>query len=281
MKNTVKKPFVFDLYISYTHIYMDISSHLHHTIEGGGSGDRFPQWSMQETKDLLVIRGELDSSFMETKRNKRLWEVISTKMKERGYNRSAEQCKNKWKNILTRYKGYETIEQESMRHEFPFYDELQVIFTNRMQRILGMEVESIPSGSNKRGMEFSSNEEDENEDRLVEKASYSSKKKQKPIDNRNNDLINNLKEVLDEYMKRQMDIETQSMKRYEAIEEERRMKEMEWRQKMEALRKERIMLDERWREREEKRRNQEEARIEKRDALITTLLEKLRSQGHH
>nr|GEY29475.1 hypothetical protein [Tanacetum cinerariifolium] len=71
---------------------------------GGGGGDRFPQWSVQETRDFLMIRAELDPTFMETKRNKVLWEVISTKMKERGYNRSGEQCKSKWKNLVTRYK---------------------------------------------------------------------------------------------------------------------------------------------------------------------------------
>ncbi|TKY65820.1 Trihelix transcription factor GT-3b [Spatholobus suberectus] len=32
--------------------------------------DRFPQWSIQETKEFLVIRAELDQTFMETKRNK-------------------------------------------------------------------------------------------------------------------------------------------------------------------------------------------------------------------
>lgn len=68
------------------------------------TSDRFPQWSVQETKEFLMIRAELDRTFMETKRNKLLWEVIATKMKEKGYNRSAEQCKCKWKNLFTRYK---------------------------------------------------------------------------------------------------------------------------------------------------------------------------------
>lgn len=51
-----------------------------------------------------MIRAELDPNFMETKRNKALWEVVATKMKDKGYNRSAEQCKCKWKNLVTRYK---------------------------------------------------------------------------------------------------------------------------------------------------------------------------------
>ena len=68
------------------------------------TSDRFPQWSIQETKEFLMIRAELDPTFMEKKRNKVLWEVISNNMREKGYNRSAEQCKCKWKNLVTRYK---------------------------------------------------------------------------------------------------------------------------------------------------------------------------------
>lgn len=68
------------------------------------SGDRFPQWSLNETKEFLAIRAELDRTFMETKRNKLLWDVISSKLKEKGFNRSADQCKCKWKNLVTRYK---------------------------------------------------------------------------------------------------------------------------------------------------------------------------------
>ena len=76
----------------------------HHISVNVDTSDRFPQWSVQETKEFLMIRAELDRTFMETKRNKLLWEVISTKMKEKGFNRSAEQCKCKWKNLVTRYK---------------------------------------------------------------------------------------------------------------------------------------------------------------------------------
>ncbi|KAI3677530.1 hypothetical protein L6452_36794 [Arctium lappa] len=271
-------------------------SHLHHMSvsvdSGGGSGgggvggsDRFPQWSVQETRDFLMIRAELDPTFMETKRNKLLWEVISTKMKERGYNRSAEQCKCKWKNLVTRYKGFETMEQEGMRQQFPFYNELQAIFTGRMQRMLWLEAEGVASGSSKKRMphNLSSDEEEGNDDSDVEKASVSKKKKK--IANNTAKGINpdstmdNLKEILEDLMKQQMQIEMQWMKMYEAKEEERRMREMEWRQTMEALENERIMFDRRWREREEERRIREENRSEKRDALITALLNKLRQEG--
>lgn len=81
----------------------------HHITVNVDTSDRFPQWSVQETKEFLMIRAELDRNFMETKRNKLLWEVVATKMKEKGFNRSADQCKCKWKNLVTRYKVLQLI----------------------------------------------------------------------------------------------------------------------------------------------------------------------------
>ncbi|XP_027337859.1 trihelix transcription factor GT-3b-like [Abrus precatorius] len=240
--------------------------------------DRFPQWSIQETKEFLAIRAELDQTFMETKRNRQLWEVISTRMKEKGYHRSAEQCKCKWKNLVTRYKGFETMEQESLRYQFPFYNEFQAIFASRMQRMLWAEAEG---GLKKnKGIQLSSEEED-NGNEESEAGSSRKKKKAKLVggggDN-GNSRLNNFKEILEEFMRQQMHIEAQWMEAFEARESERRLKEMEWRQTMEVLENERIMMEERWREREEERRIREEARAEKRDALIMALLNKLERQ---
>lgn len=80
---------------------------------GGGGGspparaakeERLPQWSQQETRDFIGIRGELERDFNVSKRNKTLWEVVAARMRERGYRRSPDQCKCKWKNIVNRYK---------------------------------------------------------------------------------------------------------------------------------------------------------------------------------
>ncbi|XP_058761942.1 trihelix transcription factor GT-3b-like [Vicia villosa] len=242
--------------------------------------DRFPQWSIQETKEFLMIRSELDQTFMETKRNKQLWEVISNNMKEKGYHRSAEQCKCKWKNLVTRYKGCETMEIEATKQQFPFYNELQAIFSARMQRMLWAEAEG---GSKKKGLMHASSEEEEElgneESEGDHKGANIGKKKKKKgkmvVGGGGNDGGNNLKEILEEFMRQQMQMEAQWMEAFEARENERRMKEMEWRQTMEALENERMMMEQRWREREEQRRVREEVRAEKRDALITALLDKL------
>ncbi|KAK9159088.1 hypothetical protein Scep_005662 [Stephania cephalantha] len=270
-------------------------------------GDRVPQWSVQETREFLAVRSEYDQAFMETKRNKVLWELISNKMKEKGFHRSADQCKCKWKNLVTRYKGSETMEVDAMRQQFPFYNELQSIFAARMQRMLWLETEG--SGMKKKlGVVVrslsSDDDEEENEDISVEEehnqqhqkgitSSSSVRNNKKMKKSHKSNTINNasasggvgssgtntiLQEILEEFTRQQMQMEVQWRESYEAREEERRVKEVEWKHRMEAIEKERLLLERCWREREEQRRMREEARAEKRDALITALLNKLRRE---
>ena len=140
-----------------------------------------------------------------------------------------------------------------MRQQFPYYNELQAIFTARMQRMLWMEAEGGgASGLKKKGVALSSDDEDYNEESDGEKGGSGTKKKRKVLKTASSGTINSLKEVLEEFMKQQMQMEMEWIKAYEAREEERRMKEMEWRQAMEALENERVMIDRRWREREAK-----------------------------
>ena len=61
---------------------------------------------------------------------------------------------------------------------------------------------------------------------------------------------------------------------------ERQLFEQEWRQSMEKLERERLMIEQAWREREEQRRMREESRAERRDALLTTLLNKLINESN-
>ena len=176
------------------------------------------------------------------------------------------------------------MEQEALRQQFPFYNDLQAIFTSRMQRMLWAEAEG---SSKKKAMQQLSSEDEEdvnNEESEDQKGSTRKKKKAKIVgggssgnngSGDNNSYLNNLKEILEEFMRQHLQLEAQWMEAFEARENERRLKEMEWRQTMEALENERIMMDQRWREREEQRRIREEARAEKRDVLITALLNKL------
>ncbi|PPE01869.1 hypothetical protein GOBAR_AA02106 [Gossypium barbadense] len=175
--------------------------------------------------------------------------------------------------------GCGTVDAEIVRQQFPFYDELQAIFTARMQSVLCSESEGGgATGSKKKAAQaqLSSDEEDDTEEN-----EYSFRKKKKGKTGGGSSSTSgsiNIKEMLANFMRQQLQMEMQWREALESRENERRMKEMEWRQTMEALENERIMMERRWREREEQRRIREEARAEKRDALITALLNKLRRE---
>lgn len=77
-------------------------------------------------------------------------------------------------------------------------------------------------------------------------------------------------------MKQQIQMEMQWKEAYEAREEQRMRMEMEWRQRMEALENERLAMERAWKERDDQRKMREEARAEKRDALITSLLNQIK-----
>ncbi|KAL0844500.1 hypothetical protein Bca101_017746 [Brassica carinata] len=257
------------------------------------AGDRFPQWSVEETKELIAIRGELDQTFMETKRNKLLWEVVSRKMRDKSFLRSPEQCKCKWKNLVTRFKGCETMDAESARQQLPFYDDMETIFTSRMQKMIWVESEGrgggVSGSTRKRSHseQFSSDEEEENVNEELVDISNDPK-----ISNSKNNIVkkqkgdisskaanNSVREVLDEFMRHQTRMENEWRERWEAREKARAEKEEDWRRKMEEIEKERVAMERMWRGREEQRRSREEMRAEKRDSLINALLAKLTRDG--
>nr|GMD08516.1 trihelix transcription factor GT-3B-like [Ipomoea batatas] len=256
--------------------------------------ERVPPWSNQETRDFIAIRAELERDFASAKRStsKALWEVVAAKMKELGYRRTAEQCKCKWKNLVNRYKGKETSDADSGR-QCPFFEELCAVFTareNNMQQ-LQLESEVGPQRVRKRvrsadqsSEEFSEEEDNdyESDDDRVTTGSVASKKKaqkeKRPRPTATDKSSKNpagIHELLCSFIQQQLKIEMQWRESMEKCSKERELFEQEWRQTMEKLEKDRIMLEQAWREREEQRRIREESRAEKRDALLTMLLNKL------
>lgn len=264
-----------------------------------------PQWSHQETRDFIAIRAELERDFTVAKRNKTLWEVVSSRMRESGYRRSADQCKCKWKNLVNRYKGKETADPDNGR-QCPFFEELHAVFTERekdMQRTL-LESESGASHAKKRvkriGGDPSSEElsdyeyEDEVEsgnprkkkgeiEKRLRTAGSDKASRQPNMGNTNNsgNNLSSIQEMLQEFLRQQQRIEMLWRESIERHNYERQMFEQEWRQSMEKLERERLMAEQAWREREEQRRIREESRAEKRDAVLTMLLNKLINENNH
>ncbi|KAI3728378.1 hypothetical protein L6452_17012 [Arctium lappa] len=65
---------------------------------------RAETWVKEETRTLIILRHEIDSLFNTSKSNKHLWDQISLKMREKGFDRSPTMCTDKWRNLLKEFK---------------------------------------------------------------------------------------------------------------------------------------------------------------------------------
>ncbi|XP_055819849.1 trihelix transcription factor GT-3b-like [Solanum dulcamara] len=275
--------------------------------------ERVPPWSNQETRDFIAIRGELEMEFSSAKRRnlKNLWEIVAARINERGYRRSAEQCKSKWKTLINRYKGKETSDLDN-GGQFPYFDELHALFSSNTKDVQRVQLESEAGSQQARkrprrtsrdrsSEEISEDEEGyayESDEVKLARSDVAPKKKiekeKRPRtsnaekssrqaslgSNSTGRAVDNIQEMLKEFFQQQLRIEMQWRETTEKRAREREVFEQEWRLSMEKLERDRMMIEQSWREREEQRRTREESRAEKRDALLTTLLNKLIGENH-
>ncbi|KAI0519876.1 hypothetical protein KFK09_007337 [Dendrobium nobile] len=254
--------------------------HLHHqeqdlagvdvAASSGGGGERLPQWSPAETREFLSVRAELDQCFAETKRNKRLWEEISSRMLSKGFYRTPEQCKSKWKNLLTRFKGSEAMDDERSRQTFPYYEEMKNIFSRRVQRLHSLEKEKGVLDPEE--VEEKQEEEDDDDGRMKRKRKRKSGRNEGAERGR---ILEEVSWALKEFWRRQKEREERWLQAAERRDAERREAEFEMRRVMEGIHEERAAMEKRWREREEERWARQEVRAERRDRIIATIFARL------
>ncbi|KAM7269690.1 hypothetical protein ACFE04_025187 [Oxalis oulophora] len=65
---------------------------------------RAETWVHEETRTLIGFRKEMDKLFNTSKSNKHLWEQISLKMRDKGFDRAPSMCTEKWRNLLKDFK---------------------------------------------------------------------------------------------------------------------------------------------------------------------------------
>ncbi|XP_065881080.1 trihelix transcription factor DF1-like [Euphorbia lathyris] len=98
---------------------------------GGGAdeGDRSfggNRWPREETLALLRIRSDMDVAFRDASVKGPLWDEVSRKLAELGYNRSSKKCKEKFENVYKYHKR--TKEGRSGKQEgkaYRFFDQLE------------------------------------------------------------------------------------------------------------------------------------------------------------
>ncbi|XP_076889673.1 trihelix transcription factor DF1-like [Bidens hawaiensis] len=85
------------------------------------------RWPKQETSALIRIRSEMDAAFRDSNLKGPLWDEVSRKMLELGFNRSAKKCREKFENVYKyhrRTKDGRTLKSDKT---YRFSDQLQAL----------------------------------------------------------------------------------------------------------------------------------------------------------
>ncbi|KAL9680831.1 hypothetical protein QQ045_012610 [Rhodiola kirilowii] len=86
------------------------------------------RWPRQETLALLKIRSDMDVAFRDSNLKGPLWDDVSRKMAELGYQRSAKKCKEKFENVYKYHKR--TKDGRSSKSDgktYRFFDQLEAL----------------------------------------------------------------------------------------------------------------------------------------------------------
>ncbi|THU66758.1 hypothetical protein C4D60_Mb05t17580 [Musa balbisiana] len=95
---------------------------------------RAETWIQEETKSLIALRREIDGLFNTSKSNRHLWEQISTKMREKGFDRSPTMCTDKWRNLLKEFKKAKHQIKGSGSVKMSYYKELDELLKERSKK---------------------------------------------------------------------------------------------------------------------------------------------------
>ncbi|KAL2253721.1 UNVERIFIED_CONTAM: Trihelix transcription factor GT-4 [Sesamum indicum] len=113
---------------------------------------RAETWVQEETRALISLRKELDLLFNTSKSNKHLWDNISLKMREKGFDRSPTMCTDKWRNLLKEYKKAKQNNQDGNGNgsaKMSYYKEIEEILRDRSKN--GLNWKSSAAASNNGG----------------------------------------------------------------------------------------------------------------------------------
>ncbi|KAJ1912386.1 hypothetical protein H4219_005626 [Mycoemilia scoparia] len=111
------------------HIPHPHHSHPHHRAMLAGEGVapvvNSTHWSSDETILLIRAWGELREEFAEIKRNHSVWNKVVDKLISRGFFRTVDQCRNRWKFLESKYKAAKKdIRQTGKKPIWEFFNEM-------------------------------------------------------------------------------------------------------------------------------------------------------------
>jgi hypothetical protein len=83
---------------------------------------RSRNWKRAEVLQLIKIRAEMDSRFLESTRRGLLWDELAERLMAQGIKRDAKQCREKWDKLMAGYK--DVVDDKKEANLSPYYAEL-------------------------------------------------------------------------------------------------------------------------------------------------------------
>ncbi|GLU07002.1 hypothetical protein SLE2022_239820 [Rubroshorea leprosula] len=227
------------------------------------------RWPRQETLALLKIRSDMNTAFRDSSPKGPLWEQVSRKLAELGYNRSAKKCKEKFENVFKYHKRTKDSRTgKSETKAYKFFDQLQALETlhphkspspPKPQTPMPTTVAALPWSTNAPNISSNVFSTSTSSSTASEESGGSSKRKRK--------WKEFFKRLTKEVIEKQEELQRKFLEAVEKQENERMMREETWRiQEMARINKEREILV------------QERSTAAAKDAAVIAFLQKISGQ---
>lgn len=92
---------------------------------------RAETWNTDEVRTLISLRRETECYFNTSKTNRHLWDQISAGMKGLGFDRSANMCIDKWRNLLKEHKKAKLLNKKNNDTKIATYKDLEELLGER------------------------------------------------------------------------------------------------------------------------------------------------------
>lgn len=103
------------------------------------------RWPREETMALLKVRSSMDTAFRDASLKAPLWEEVSRKLAELGYNRNAKKCKEKFENIYKYHKRTKDGRSgKANGKNYRYFEQLEALDNNPLLPSQADSMEEIP-----------------------------------------------------------------------------------------------------------------------------------------
>ncbi|KGN62133.1 trihelix transcription factor GT-2 [Cucumis sativus] len=103
------------------------------------------RWPREETMALLKVRSSMDTAFRDASLKAPLWEEVSRKLGELGYNRNAKKCKEKFENIYKYHKRTKDGRSgKSNGKNYRYFEQLEALDNHSLLPSQADSMEEIP-----------------------------------------------------------------------------------------------------------------------------------------